>query len=193
LSVLEKWGPVEGTPEEEVTFPQLENLRINGCPKLTDLPEAPKLSELSIEEGCGQQQISLEAVSRCIPSLSRLNMNVSRNDTETTLQHVKKKWNGTLALASMSLVGCDLFFSHSSTLALWRCFAHLVDLTIWNCDALDYWPENVFLVLVCLRKLSIRRCSQLTGRTQASYEQSAPAPERCGILPCLEYNSVDPW
>jgi hypothetical protein len=113
-------------------------------------------------------------------------MNVSRNDTETTLQHVKKKWNGTLALASMSLVGCDLFFSHSSTLALWRCFAHLVDLTIWNCDALDYWPENVFLVLVCLRKLSIRRCSQLTGRTQASYEQSAPAPERCGILPCLE-------
>jgi hypothetical protein len=41
LLILEKWGPVEGTPEEEVTFPQLENVKINGCPKLIDLPEAP--------------------------------------------------------------------------------------------------------------------------------------------------------
>ena len=82
-------------------------------------------------------------------------------------------------------VGCTLlFFSHSSALALWTYFARLVDLTIWDCDALVYWPENVFQVLVSLRKLSISGCSKLTGRTQASGEQSAPG--RDGILPHLE-------
>jgi hypothetical protein len=183
LSALKKWGPVK----EKVTFPQLENLRIDGCPNLTDLPEAPKLSELSIEGRCGQQQISLEAAGRCIPSLSRLSLDVSSGDTQTTLLHAKKKWNGTLALPALSLRWCNVFFSsHSSALALWTCFAQLVDLTLAECGALVYWPENVFQVLVCLRNLSIVRCSKLTGHTQASDEKSAPALERGGLLPCLE-------
>jgi hypothetical protein len=185
LPALERWGAAEGTPGEEVTFPLLEILEIEFCPKLIDIPEAPKLSELSIAEGWGQQQISLVAASRCIPSLSRLNLDVSPGDTETTLLHVKNKWNGTLALPAMRLGRCDLFFSsHSSALALWTCFTQLVDLEIWDCDVLEYWPENVFQVLECLRKLSIYRCSKLTGRTQASDDQSAP--ERGGLLPCLE-------
>ncbi|XP_022679908.1 putative disease resistance protein RGA4 [Setaria italica] len=188
LSVLERWGAAEGTPGEEVTFPLLEDLNIDFCPKLTDLPEAPKLSELSIRrKGDDQQQISLETASRCIPSLYRLNLDVSPDETETTLLHVKNKLNGTLALAAMGLGRCDLFFSsRSSALALWTCFAQLVYLRIWDCDALVYWPENVFEVLVCLRNLDISVCRNLTGRTQASDEQSAPAPERGGLLPCLE-------
>ena len=78
--------------------------------------------------------------------------------------------------ATMCLCRCTLlFFSHSSALALWTYFARLVDLTIWDCDALVYWPENVFQVLVSLRKLLIRSCSNLTGGTQSSGEQSAQA------------------
>jgi hypothetical protein len=181
LSALERWGAAEGTPGEEVTFPLLEILNIVGCPRLTDLPEAPKLSELVIH--CDKQQISLEAVSSFIPSLSRLELDVSTDETETTLLHVKNKWNGTLALPAMRLGRCDLFFSsHSSALAL--CFTQLVDLDIRDCDALVYRPENVFQVLECLRKLSFYRCNKLTGRTQASDDQSAP--ERGGLLPCLE-------
>ncbi|XP_022679914.1 disease resistance protein RGA2 isoform X2 [Setaria italica] len=194
LTVFERWEAAEGTPGEEVTFPLLEYVEIYGCPKLTDLPEAPKLSELSITKGLGQQQqqISLEAASRCIPSLSRLDLEVSPDDTETTLLHVKKKLNRTLALPHMRLGWCDVFFSsRSSALALWTCFAHLVDLEICDCDALVYWPENVFQVLVCLRNLVISRCSKLTGRTQASDEQSAPAPERGGLLPCLESLKIE--
>uniref|UniRef100_K3ZQ25 Uncharacterized protein n=1 Tax=Setaria italica TaxID=4555 RepID=K3ZQ25_SETIT len=191
LTMFERWEAAEGTPGEEVTFPLLENLSIDDCPKLTDLPEAPKLSELSIRT-YGDQQISLEAASRCIPSLSRLHLDVSPDDTETTLLHVKKKLNGTLALPAMRLGCCDVFFSsRSSALALWTCFAQLVDLKIWCCDALVYWPENVFQVLVCLRNLHISTCSKLTGRTQASDEQSAPAPERGGLLPCLESLRID--
>ncbi|PUZ68908.1 hypothetical protein GQ55_2G066600 [Panicum hallii var. hallii] len=183
LSALEKWGAAEGIPGEEVTFPLLEKLIIDACPKLTGLPETPKLGTLAIEgEG---QQISLQAASRCIPSLSSLLLDVSPDDTETTLLHVKQKWDHELPLAAMALNRCDLWFSsHPGALALWTCFARLVDLTIRNCDALVYWPENVFQVLVSLRRLSILWCSKLTGHTQAFDEQSAP--ERGGLLPRLE-------
>ncbi|KAG2632055.1 putative disease resistance protein RGA4 isoform X2 [Panicum virgatum] len=145
LSALERWGAAEGTPGEEVTFPVLEKLGIDDCPKLTDLPEAPKLSELGIRGR--DQHMSLQAASRYIPSLSILRLDVSPDDAETTLLHVKQKWNHKLPLATMSL-------------------------------------ENVFQVLVSLRELSIGRCSKLTGRTQASGEQSAPG--RDGLLPHLE-------
>ncbi|CAN6165338.1 unnamed protein product [Urochloa humidicola] len=191
LSALEKWGQVKGTPGEEVTFPQLENLRINGCPKLTDLPEAPKLSALTIEGGRGKQQISLQGASRCIPSLSSLTLDVSTDDTEITLLHVKQKWNGELPLAAMTLTRSNLLFSsYSSVLPLWTCFANLVDLKIWECDALVYWPENVFQVLGSLRKLSIWQCSKLTGCTKTSDDQSAPSLERGGLLSCLEYLKI---
>ncbi|PUZ68662.1 hypothetical protein GQ55_2G046900 [Panicum hallii var. hallii] len=182
LSALERWGAVEGTPGEEVTFPLLEELKIYACPKLSGLPEAPKLSELAIRGG---QKISLQAASRCIPSLSSLSLDVSPDDMETTLLHVKQKWDHELPMAAMELNRCELLFSsHPGALALWTCFARLVDLTILDCDALVYWPENVFEALVSLRRLSIWRCSKLTGHTQASDGQSAP--ERGGLLPRLE-------
>ncbi|CAN6203180.1 unnamed protein product [Urochloa humidicola] len=101
LPALERWGAVEGTSGEEVIFPLLDYLRIDQCPKLTELPEAPKLSDLAIH-GRGQQ-ISLQAASRCIPSLSSLTIDVSTDDTETTMLHVKKKWNHKLSLTAMEL------------------------------------------------------------------------------------------
>jgi len=88
LSALERWGAVEGTTGEEIMFPLLEDMRIDDCPKLTNLPEAPKLSGLAIE-GRGQQ-ISLQAASRCIPSLSSLILDASHDDMETTVLHVKQ-------------------------------------------------------------------------------------------------------
>lgn len=42
-------------------------------------------------------------------------------------------------MTAMTLNRCDvLFSSHTSALALWTCFAHLVDLTFVECDALVY-------------------------------------------------------
>ncbi|CAN6242227.1 unnamed protein product [Urochloa humidicola] len=166
---LERWG---------AAFPLLEDLKVRGCPKLIDLPEAPKLSELVLNGD--EQQISLQAANcRYISSLSSLTLHASIG-----IQVRNRK----PPQPAMWLISCSLLFSsHSSALALWTCFAQLVDLEIWDCDALEYWPEKVFDVLVCLRNLSIRRCSNLTGRTQASDEQSAPAPEQGEpLLPRLE-------
>jgi hypothetical protein len=84
----------------------------------------------------------------------------------------------------MELCQYSLLFSHSSALDLWTCFAQLVDLAIWDCNGLVYWPEKVFKALVSLRALHISRCSKLTGRTQEASEQSAP--EWRELLPCLE-------
>ncbi|CAL5078683.1 unnamed protein product [Urochloa decumbens] len=188
LPTLERWGAVEGTPRE-VAFPLLEDLRIRGCPKLTDLPEAPKLSELCIEGD--DQQISLQAASRYIPSLSRLTLDVSTHGRFTKLCDTKRSIRKVHLPAMWSKCCNILFSSHSSTQAPWTCFAQLVDLEIWDCDSLVCWPENVFQVLVCLRNLSIAGCSKLTGRTQASDEQSAPAPERGGLLPRLKYLEIE--
>ncbi|PUZ68670.1 hypothetical protein GQ55_2G047600 [Panicum hallii var. hallii] len=184
LNMFDRWEVVEGTPGEEVTFPLLEELEIKLCLKLTGLPETPKLGKLAIEGY--KQQISLQAASRCIPSLSSLSLEVSPDDTETTLLHVKQKWDHELPLAAMTLTRSDLLFSsHPGALALWTCFARLVDLKIGCCNALVYWPENVFHALVSLRTLSILSCIKLTGHTQASDGQSAP--ERGGLLPRLEF------
>ena len=61
---------------------------------------------------------------------------------------------------------------------------HLVELIIWYCDGLAYWPEKELQSLVSLRKLTVDTCKNLTA--QEASEQSAP-PERSGLLPCLEF------
>ncbi|KAF8779995.1 hypothetical protein HU200_002033 [Digitaria exilis] len=187
LSALERWGAVEGAWREEVTFPLLEVLKIDDCRMLSNLPEAPKLSVLTIQELFGQQ-ISQHPAGRYIPSLSSLSLNLSPNDAKITLLHARQEWNHKLSVVAISLLRCDVLFPPQlSVLSLWICFVQLEDLSISECDALEYWPENVFKVLASLRKLSIVWCSKLTGHTQASDEQSAPAPEQGGLLPRLDF------
>ncbi|KAF8732118.1 hypothetical protein HU200_016082 [Digitaria exilis] len=187
LSALERWGAVEGARREEVTFPLLEVLKIDDCRMLSNLPEAPKLSVLTIQELFGQQ-ISQHPAGRYIPSLSSLSLNLSPNDAKITLLHARQEWNHKLSVVAISLLRCDVLFPPQlSVLSLWTCFVQLEDLSISECDALEYWPENVFKVLASLRKLSIVWCSKLTGHTQASDEQSAPAPEQGGLLPRLDF------
>uniref|UniRef100_A0A0E0KLJ8 Uncharacterized protein n=1 Tax=Oryza punctata TaxID=4537 RepID=A0A0E0KLJ8_ORYPU len=191
LDIFQRWEAVDGTPREEVTFPQLHKLEIICCPELTTLPEAPKLSDLNIYER--NQQISLQAASRYITSLSSLILDLSTDDTETTsvakqqdsseLVIEDEKWNHKSPLELMSLCQCNLLFSHPSALALWTCFGQLLDLKISSVDALVDWPEEVFQGLVSLRKLYIYGCENLTGHTQAR-GQSTPAPSE--LLPRLE-------
>jgi len=54
LCSLERWVAIEG---KEVTFPVLETVAIKSCPKLTGLPEAPKLKSIEVNEG--KPQLSL--------------------------------------------------------------------------------------------------------------------------------------
>uniref|UniRef100_K3Z369 NB-ARC domain-containing protein n=1 Tax=Setaria italica TaxID=4555 RepID=K3Z369_SETIT len=190
LEMFQRWEAGERNSGEELAFHRLEKLIIRSCPELTTLPEAPKLSVLRVD-GASQQISSLHAASRYITSLSNLELCGYNTETESVaeqnsseLVHGREKWEHRSPLTHMDLLRYNLSFSHSSALPLWTCFAQLVDLKIQYCDTLVYWPENVFQALVSLRTLYIRACSKLTGRTQETSEQSAP--ERSGLLPCLE-------
>ncbi|KAF8727005.1 hypothetical protein HU200_019499 [Digitaria exilis] len=187
LKTLKRWEAGEGTPREEVTFHWLDKLTIRSCPELTTLPEAPKLSVFEVK-GASRKLLSLPAASRYIASLFNLELSTKTESvaelSSSELVHGKEKW-GKYPLTSMTLYGCNLLFSHSSALALWTCFAQLVKLKISGCDALVYWPENVFRALLSLRMLRIAFCRKLTGHTEESSEQSERERERSG-LPCLE-------
>ncbi|XP_066374561.1 putative disease resistance protein RGA4 [Miscanthus floridulus] len=153
------WWDRNEVQGEQVTFPSLEQLDVFGCPELTTFPEAPKLRKVELSN-CRQQ-----------PS--------QRVTREVYLT------GGDLYLRGR---GCDLFFSGSSALALWKCFGQLAKLDIYECDALVYWPEKLFQGLVSLRTLKISKCNKLTGLTEdeASHEQSALVQWSGTLVPRLE-------
>jgi len=198
MQTFQRWEAIQG---EEVTFPRLEKLVIGRCPELTSLPEAPNLSELEIHRGSQQMLVQ---VANCIvtaSSLSKLELWIDDNreaawlDGDSLIQLVdgEEKQNHNKSpspLTVMELHGCNVFFSHSSALALWACLVQLEDLQIGSCDALVHWPEEVFQSLESLRSLTIGACKNLTGRRRASCEQSSP--ERSSVLlPRLESLAIE--
>ncbi|XP_066361939.1 putative disease resistance protein RGA4 [Miscanthus floridulus] len=177
LESLERWVATEGK-EDELTFPVLEEVDIKNCPKMTSLPEAPKLKVVRLDEG--KALLSLGIVkSRHMSSISKLMLSV--RDTET-LPQIDYNWDssqklelslgGTEAapLSQLSISGCNFFFVSSQsqlTPGVWKWFEHLADFTIENCDVLIYWPEEVFQSLVSLKNLWIMSCNKLIGPRQA--------------------------
>uniref|UniRef100_K3ZNP6 Uncharacterized protein n=1 Tax=Setaria italica TaxID=4555 RepID=K3ZNP6_SETIT len=72
LKSLERWVATEGK-EDELTFPVLEEIDIKNCPKLTSLPETPKLKVVRLDEG--KPLLSLGIVkSRHMSSISELQL-----------------------------------------------------------------------------------------------------------------------
>jgi hypothetical protein len=160
LENLERWVVVEGT---EVTCPVLEKVSVKNCPKLTSLPEAPKVKVIKVNES--KAQISLAIFkTRYMCLLSNLKLCVG--DREAALQVDFE--NHESRLTELSINGCNFFFPSSPsqpTTGVWKCFGKLVDLTIQNCDQLIYWPEEVFQSLVSLKNLKIYLCKKLIYRT----------------------------
>ncbi|XP_045088121.1 disease resistance protein RGA2 isoform X2 [Aegilops tauschii subsp. strangulata] len=185
LESFQKWdAAVEG---ELILFPQLETLSVQKCPKLVDLPEAPKLSVLKIEDG--KQELS-HFVDRYLSSLTKLTMNLEYTETTSEAECTsivpadsKEKWNQKSPITVMKLRSCNSFFGPGA-LEPWDYFVRLENLEIDRCDVLVHWPENVFQSLVSLRRLVIRNCENLTGYAQAPLEPLAS--ERSQYLRGLE-------
>ncbi|KAL6639092.1 hypothetical protein ACP70R_022822 [Stipagrostis hirtigluma subsp. patula] len=214
LESMGRWVAVEG--EGEFIFPVLEKVCIRKCPKLTNLPNAPKMKELTLQENKALISFSLLR-SRYMSSLCKLKLEV--NDGEGTLQLdqnvtrmffsllrsrymsplCKLVWEvsdgeGTLqldqnpesSLSELSIDGCNFFFPSSPSqpiVGIWKWFGQLQELTISNCDVLIYWPEDEFICLVSLKKLTIMGCNNLTGRAQLT---EVPTRARDQLLPHLK-------
>ncbi|OEL20363.1 putative disease resistance protein RGA4 [Dichanthelium oligosanthes] len=113
---LERWVATEGK-EDELTFPVLEEVDVKNCPKLTNLPEAPKLKVVRLDES--KALLSLAVVkSRHMSSLSILYMPI--HDTGATPPQIDQ--NHESSLSELLLQGCNFFFSSSPsqpTFAVW--------------------------------------------------------------------------
>ncbi|KAM3399371.1 hypothetical protein ACQJBY_004645 [Aegilops geniculata] len=182
LQSFQRWDALEGT-----LFPQLEKLLIQRCPEMIDLPEAPKLTLLEIQDG---KQDIFHFVVRYLSSLTNLVLNLE--GTETTSEGEctsivpmdnKEKWNQKSPLTVMELGCCNLLFG-SGALEPWDYFVHLEELKIHECDVLVHWPEKVFQSLVSLSKLEISECKNLTGYGEAPLKPLASG--RSQHLPGLE-------
>ncbi|CAD6340546.1 unnamed protein product [Miscanthus lutarioriparius] len=182
---FEMWWDRNEVQGEQVIFPSLEQLKVIGCPELTTFPEAPKLREVELSN-C-RQQACLQAGSRYITSLSSLEVKAPNKEENSAELEVVREHKS--PLRDLYLRGCDLFFSGSSALALWKCFGQLATLKIAECDALVYWPEKLFQGLVSLRTLEILMCNKLTGLTEdeASHKQSALVQRSGTLLPRLDF------
>jgi hypothetical protein len=181
LESFQRWDVAVGG--EQILFSQLEKLSIKNCPKLMDLPEAPKLSVLKIEDG--KQEI-FHSVDRYVSSLTKLILNLENTETTSeavcTVVDINEKWFQKSPLTFMELGCCNSFFG-SFALEPWGHFIHLEELRIDRCDVLVHWPEKVFQSLISLKTLWIARCKNLTGYAQAPLEPSAS--ERSQHLPGL--------
>ncbi|CAO2142847.1 unnamed protein product, partial [Urochloa humidicola] len=185
LKRLERWLTTEGK-EDELNFPALEEIDIKNCPKLTSLPEAPKLKHISLDEG--EALLSLAIIkSRHVCSLSRLKLSI--HDTETVPPKIDQ--NHESSLSELSLKGCNFFFSScpsEPTFGVWKWFEQLVSLEINRCDVLIYWPEQVFQSLVSLKELSIDSCNKLIGAAQVNGDEPTQTTEQ--VLPHLTIMSI---
>uniref|UniRef100_A0ACD5ZDL7 Uncharacterized protein n=1 Tax=Avena sativa TaxID=4498 RepID=A0ACD5ZDL7_AVESA len=174
LESFQRWHVVvEG---EQMLFPLLKKLSIQKCPKLIDLPEAPILGVLEIEDGA--QEIS-HWVNRYKDSLTNLKLSLKYREATseaecTSIEPVEseEKRNQKCPIIFMELGCCNSFFIPGS-LEQWNYYEKLEDLHINRCDVLVHWPEQVFESLVSLRRLAIRNCGNLAGYAQAPLEPSA--------------------
>jgi hypothetical protein len=178
LKSMERWVAAEGR-DEEVSFPQLENLVIQGCPKLVTLPDTPNVKVVELDEDTAQLSLLIVGC-EYISLLSELRLFVRDKDAVLQLDDE----NIESSLLKLKLSGCELFFLSSPSqpiVGIWRWFGKLVSLKIYDCDALIYWPEDVFQSLVSLKNLKVRNCNNLVGPAPAKGEPAPTTP----VLPHL--------
>ena len=183
LKSLERWVASEGKGDE-VTFPVLEKICIEDCPKLTTLPEAPTIKVVKISEDKAQLSLSLIS-SRYMSSLSVLELLVRGTEAALELDQ-----NQELSITEMNITGCGFLFASSPSrhiVGIWKWFGQLQALEIRRCSSVIYWPEEKFLSLISLTKLVTGSCSKLTGRARVNgvapraREQLLPHLKKLGI------------
>ncbi|KAF7104884.1 hypothetical protein CFC21_105747 [Triticum aestivum] len=176
------------------TFPNLQDVRIKGCPELRTEAKSPKLSVLKM---AGREVELFLWVARHMTSLTNLELTSIEHSTDTTSMGVENslrevvniKENGNAQDFPLEVLVLIDFKSGVSVTELCACFVYLQDLSIVRCHTLVHWPEKLFDGLVSLRKLLIRQCNNLTGYAQAAVEPSTSS-EISQLLPRLEYLTI---
>ncbi|CAD6245775.1 unnamed protein product [Miscanthus lutarioriparius] len=201
LPELERWAENSaGEPSRSVVFPLLKVLRIDGCPKLTSLPECPSLTRLYCRTSwsisvapSSLRSVAPVTVSMPLglwPSLVHLEVGVL-SDVVIPLQNQQGQSQRPLdTLRSLKIYHDDGFVSifNQSTLQLGLkdCFPFLERLEFDSCSNIVCWPVEELRCLPCLRSLYFLGCNKLEGNG-SSYEEILPLPQ----LETLQIASCD--
>uniref|UniRef100_A0A0D9XAE8 NB-ARC domain-containing protein n=1 Tax=Leersia perrieri TaxID=77586 RepID=A0A0D9XAE8_9ORYZ len=185
LPNLEKWTESEVTESiASVIFPELKELRIYNCPKLVNIPKAPILRELDINQckiaanslnhltalsqlvywgdWCVSTDVQFIPLSSWL-SIETLDLGCLRNmvlpEEQQTIPPLE-------SIRKLVIRYCNCFFSPNSSnwpFSFWDCFAFVEELTIVSCDDLVHWPVKEFRGLNSLRCVRFSYCNNLTG------------------------------
>ncbi|XP_044436959.1 putative disease resistance protein RGA1 [Triticum aestivum] len=116
LENFERWVASKG---EYLTFPVLKNVKIENCPKLMTLPEAPKLKVIELAEEKAQLCLSIFR-SRHVSCLSDLSLCVNDTEAKPTLELDQDR---EVSLSELRLHGCSFLFCSSPsqpTFGVWK-------------------------------------------------------------------------
>ncbi|KAJ1695034.1 hypothetical protein LUZ63_011732 [Rhynchospora breviuscula] len=205
---LENWREEDS---DLVDFPNLNKLDISRCGKLKSIPvRMPLLASLRVYDS---SEIKLHNISN-LPMLSSLHIQVANSCSEPdafrppkTLE--KMKIIGfenvipleeeeedqliccqTKSLYILTIFNSNCFFSCGPTevvaLGFWKYFEALEYLEISNCSAVEFWPEEEFRSLKCLKNLWIISCLNLRGSLQVAVSMSSSCEHWEDSLPHLE-------
>uniref|UniRef100_J3KZU1 Uncharacterized protein n=1 Tax=Oryza brachyantha TaxID=4533 RepID=J3KZU1_ORYBR len=107
LNIFQRWDSVKGIQGQLTVFPQLENLLISSCPKLTALPEAS-----SVRESCGDYYTTAHSVFPVLKALELYDLRMFRNWGGLTFPRLEvltiRKCHALIALPAATLVGKDI-------------------------------------------------------------------------------------
>jgi NB-ARC domain/Rx N-terminal domain len=204
---LHSWHEGEVGYETSLVFSQLKLLNITNCPKLTAMPIAPLLENLSIE---GNDTLSRFA--RRLTKLQELTLTAENSSKSLFFQ----PWESLEVLRltgysnivptgandgeplSVTVRKCKFLYLNSCSFVLsqvpsntslwfWKCFTFIKTLRIKECDRFIYWPEQEFRSLNFLRAIDVLGCQNFLGSTLAGVSNTEvllPNLQRLFIQKC---------
>ncbi|XP_078158150.1 putative disease resistance protein RGA3 [Carex rostrata] len=159
------WCEGEVGNKSSLIFPELKELKVINCPKLTAVPIVPLLMSMTVR---GNKNLSCFA--KGLTTLHDLSLESDGGNESLSFQPWESlnfleliKFNSIVPVGAMegeesiTPTKCRrLFFSKVSNIPsnkplwFWKCFAFLERLEIRECDSLIYWPKEAFRSLNCL-------------------------------------------
>ncbi|KAF3339740.1 disease resistance protein RGA2-like protein [Carex littledalei] len=177
LKRLKTWREGEAMQRTILSFPVLDEMEITNCPKLKTMPSVPMLKYLTISienHGLLRSAIDLITQSKSLVDVNMAKATGSDNEAWSALGAEVEGCNShklrVMRLDSTNSLFMDRAILHLQ-LGFWRSLVSLEYLDIFNCSSIVAWPLEEFRKLNKLKRLSVRKCPNLTGSLPSELQE----------------------